>query len=193
MTTVTTQSSMPSRKVLLADHAANGRSGIAQRLSEEGFRVVLAQSHSGAIEAVRRHEIAFALVDLKFEDGDGFDIISTIADLHPACRTVVYTSFCNIATTVRAVKMGASDVLPKPMDANCVICHLLERDFRTHNVLSTIKRPDAVRREHINEVYQSSGSNVTRAAERLSMHRRTLQRILKRAPAQGSVVRLSGF
>ncbi len=93
------------------------------------------------------------------------------------------TGHGSIATAVAAVKLGAHDVIAKPADAA-----LIEASLRSDgNVLppppAQPMSAERVRWEHIQRVYEQCGRNVSETARRLSMHRRTLQRILaKRAP-----------
>ena len=82
---------------------------------------------------------------------------------------------------VGAVKLGAVDYLAKPADADDVTTALLgnKKIELPENPMSA----DRVRWEHIQRIYELSDRNVSGAARRLGMHRRTLQRILrKRAP-----------
>ena len=98
-------------------------------------------------------------------------------------RVVVLTGFGNIATAVAAVKYGAIDYLPKPADADDIMAALLAAPGSSPSRRKSRCRPDRVRWEHIQRVYELCGHNVSQTARRLNMHRRTLQRILaKRSP-----------
>jgi two-component system response regulator RegA len=126
---------------------------------------------------------AYAVVDLRLEDGNGLDVIETLRERRPDCRIVVLTGYGAIATAVAAVKIGAIDYLSKPADADDVTNALLAKGevmpLPPENPMSA----DRVRWEHIQRVYEMCDRNVSETARRLSMHRRTLQRILaKRSP-----------
>jgi two-component system response regulator RegA len=126
---------------------------------------------------------AFAVVDLKLEDGNGLDVVETLHETRPQCRVVVLTGFGNIATAVAAVKFGALDYMPKPADADDVMGALLAPAGGKPNPPENPMSADRVRWEHIQRVYELCGHNVSETARRLNMHRRTLQRILaKRSP-----------
>ena len=131
----------------------------------------------------RRRRPAFAVVDMRLEDGNGLDVVAELAKVAPEARTIVLTGYGNIATAVSAVKLGAVDYLAKPADADDVTDALLappdEKAPPPENPMSA----DRVRWEHIQRVYELCNHNVSETARRLNMHRRTLQRILaKRAP-----------
>ncbi len=96
---------------------------------------------------------------------------------------MVLTGYGAIATAVAAVKIGATDYLSKPADANDVTAALLERGGTLPPPPENPMSADRVRWEHIQRVYEQCDRNVSETARRLSMHRRTLQRILaKRSP-----------
>ena len=89
----------------------------------------------------------------------------------------------SLAAYLSAVKIGATDYLAKPADANDVTCALLAQATDKPEPPENPMSADRVRWEHIQRVYELCDHNVSETARRLGMHRRTLQRILaKRAP-----------
>jgi two-component system response regulator RegA len=126
---------------------------------------------------------AYAVVDLRLEDGNGLDVVETLRAKRPDCRIVVLTGYGAIATAVAAVKIGATDYLSKPADANDITAALLTDDEEMPPPPENPMSADRVRWEHIQRVYELCDRNVSETARRLNMHRRTLQRILaKRSP-----------
>jgi two-component system response regulator RegA len=122
-------------------------------------------------------------VDLRLNDGNGLDVVEVLRSRRPDCRVVVLTGYGAIATAVAAVKIGATDYLSKPADADDVTNALLNRTGSKPIPLENPMSADRVRWEHIQRVYEMCERNVSETARRLSMHRRTLQRILaKRGP-----------
>jgi two-component system response regulator RegA len=120
---------------------------------------------------------------MRLEDGNGLDVIAALKRQRPDARAIILTGYGNIATAVTAVKAGAIDYLSKPADADDVLAALLAADGCKADPPENPMSADRVRWEHIQRVYELSGRNVSQTARRLSMHRRTLQRILaKRAP-----------
>ncbi len=93
------------------------------------------------------------------------------------------TGYGNIATAVAAIKAGAVDYLAKPTDADDIEAVLMAKGQPKPSPPSKPMSADRVRWEHIQRVYELCDRNVSEAARRLNMHRRTLQRILaKRSP-----------
>ncbi len=169
--------------LLLVDDDAAFLTRLERAMTKRGFTVRIASSVAQGLEAVAQHPPAYAVVDLRLEDGNGLDVVSALHQKRPDARAVVLTGYGNIATAVTAVKLGAVDYLSKPADADDVINALLatgeDRPEPPENPMSA----DRVRWEHIQRVYELCDRNVSETARRLNMHRRTLQRILaKRAP-----------
>ncbi|MEO6395561.1 MAG: ActR/PrrA/RegA family redox response regulator transcription factor, partial [Devosia sp.] len=133
--------------------------------------------------AIAAEPPAYAVVDLRLEDGNGLDVVDALHKKRPDARAVVLTGYGNIATAVTAVKLGAVDYLSKPADADDVINALLATGEVQPAPPDNPMSADRVRWEHIQRVYELCDRNVSETARRLNMHRRTLQRILaKRAP-----------
>ena len=126
---------------------------------------------------------AYAVVDLRLQDGNGLDVVEVLREKRPDSRVVVLTGYGAIATAVAAVKIGATDYLSKPADAKDIINALLATGEDLPPPPENPMSADRVRWEHIQRVYELCDRNVSETARRLNMHRRTLQRILaKRSP-----------
>ena len=110
-------------------------------------------------------------------------MVEVLREKRPESKIVVLTGYGAIATAVAAVKIGATDYLSKPADANDVMNALLAGDDELPPPPENPMSADRVRWEHIQRVYELCDRNVSETARRLNMHRRTLQRILaKRSP-----------
>ena len=184
MTDVATQIAALTEKTLLVlDDDAPLRTRLGRALESRGFEVTLVGSVAEAIEAVKAAPPAFAVLDLRLEDGNGLQVVETMQTLRPDARVVMLTGYGNIATAVAAVKAGAVDYLSKPADADDVARALLAAAGSSPPPPENPMSADRVRWEHIQRVYELCGHNISETARRLNMHRRTLQRILaKRAP-----------
>ncbi len=173
----------PQMTLLIVDDDKPFLQRLARAMETRGFAVETADTVADGIRKVEASPPAYAVVDMRLEDGNGLDVIELIRKRRPDSRMVVLTGYGNIATAVTAVKLGAVDYLAKPADADEVV-FALTRDptgkaVPPENPMSA----DRVRWEHIQRVYELCERNVSETARRLNMHRRTLQRILaKRAP-----------
>jgi two-component system, response regulator RegA len=175
---------LPEKTVLVMDDDAPLRTRLGRALEQRGFEVTLVGSVSEAMDTVKAKPPAFAVLDMRLDDGNGLQVCETIQSVRPDARVIMLTGYGNIATAVAAVKAGAVDYLPKPADADDVARALLAaREGSAPPPPENPMSADRVRWEHIQRVYELCNHNISETARRLNMHRRTLQRILaKRAP-----------
>jgi two-component system, response regulator RegA len=156
---------------------------LARAMEKRGFAVEAVETVAAGKAIATARPPAYAVIDLRLEDGNGLDVVEVLRERRPDAKIVVLTGYGAIATAVAAVKIGATDYLSKPADANDVTAALLSsgggRPPPPENPMSA----DRVRWEHIQRVFELCDRNVSETARRLNMHRRTLQRILaKRSP-----------
>jgi two-component system response regulator RegA len=197
-------SALADKSLLVLDDDAPLRTRLGRALEQRGFEPTLVGSVSEALAAVRAHAPAFAVLDMRLEDGTGLKVVEAVRDARPDAKIIMLTGYGNIATAVAAVKAGAVNYLAKPADADDVVKALmavavdyLSKPADADDVArALLARGDAapappenpmsadrVRWEHIQRIYELCNHNVSETARRLNMHRRTLQRILaKRAP-----------
>jgi two-component system response regulator RegA len=175
---------MPSdRSLLIVEDDKSFLQRLARAMEGRGFNVTTAESVADGLTQLETASPAFAVVDMRLEDGNGLDVISALKRRRPDARAIILTGYGNIATAVNAVKLGAVDYLSKPVDADDVVAALLALDGRKAEPPENPMSADRVRWEHIQRIYELCGRNVSETARRLNMHRRTLQLILaKRAP-----------
>jgi two-component system response regulator RegA len=156
---------------------------LARALSTRGFTARAATSVAEALEAIKTAPPAFAVVDLRLGDGSGLDVIHALTAKRADARGVILTGYGAIASAVMAVKIGAFDYLAKPVNADEVVVALMAGRLDIPVAQEPLMSAARVRWEHIQRVFEDNGRNVSETARKLSMHRRTLQRILaKRAP-----------
>lgn len=169
--------------LLLVDDDESFIRRLAKAMERRGFEPMTALTVTEGKEIATARAPAYAVVDLRLEDGNGLDVVETLRAARPDARIVVLTGYGAIATAVVAVKVGATDYLSKPADADDVTAALLATGDDLPPPSDHPMSADRVRWEHIQRVYEQCDRNVSETARRLSMHRRTLQRILaKRSP-----------
>ena len=173
----------PDPSLLLVDDDEPFLKRLARAMEKRGFAVETADSVAGGRAQAQRGAPAYAVIDLRLGDGNGLDVVETIRAKREDARIVVLTGYGAIATAVAAVKIGATDYLSKPADANQITAALLSDGEDLPPPPENPMSADRVRWEHIQRIYEQCDRNVSETARRLSMHRRTLQRILsKRSP-----------
>lgn len=173
----------PDPSLLLVDDDEAFVRRLAKAMEKRGFSVETAQSVAEGKTIAMARPPAYAVVDLRLEDGNGLDVVEALRARRPESRIVVLTGYGAIATAVAAVKIGATDYMAKPADATDVTNALLATQDELPPPPENPMSADRVRWEHIQRVYELCDRNVSETARRLNMHRRTLQRILaKRSP-----------
>ena len=90
------------------------RERLTTSFQRKDFTVTAAASKKEALDVLSGNNFNYAIVDLRLGDGSGLDVIKVIKEQNPECRTVMLTSYGNIATAVSSVKLGADDYLTKP-------------------------------------------------------------------------------
>jgi len=169
--------------LLILDDDGPFRNRLGRALTSRGFEITAVETVAEAKEIAKANPPAFAVLDMRLEDGNGLDVVDALHESRADCKMVMLTGYGNLATAVAAVKAGAVDYLAKPADADDVCKALLAPRGEAPQPPENPMSADRVRWEHIQRVYELCGKNVSETARRLNMHRRTLQRILaKRAP-----------
>jgi two-component system response regulator RegA len=158
------------------------RSRLVRAFVERGF---VAQGAASAAEAHRLSEEApeYAVVDLRIGDESGLTVIKSLLAKDPATRVVMLTGYGSIATAVEAMRLGALHYLTKPADADEILTALQRGEASATPAVPD--EPLSLARaewEHINSVLVSVSGNISEAARRLGLHRRSLQRKLAKYP-----------
>ena len=177
------------QRLLLVDDDETFRERLGRALRERAYDVVTASSHATAMDAARAHPPAFAVVDLKMPGPSGLELVKDLHALDPQTRIVVLTGYGNIASAVDAIHRGAHDYLSKPADADEIIAALLGQKAASGAAGSAraaiAEPPPSLARaewEHMTRILADVGGNVSEAARRLGITRRTLQLKLKKDP-----------
>ena len=171
------------KSLLIVDDDNPLRDRLSRAMEKKGFRVSQAESVKQGINQAINSPPAFAVVDLRLNDGNGLEVVKKIQEIKKNSRIVLLTGYGNIPTAVAAVKAGAIDYIPKPADADDVENALLASPETKAKPPENPMSADRVKWEHIHRVFELCNRNVSETARRLKMHRRTLQRILsKRSP-----------
>ncbi len=171
------------KSLLIVDDDNPFRERLARAMEKKGFVVTQAESVKKGIDSLKLTKPAFAVVDLRLNDGNGLEVVKEIQNLNTHSRIIMLTGYGNIPTAVAAIKHGAIDYLAKPADADDVEKALLADPKSKAQPPENPMTADRVKWEHIHRVFELCNRNVSETARRLKMHRRTLQRILsKRSP-----------
>jgi two-component system response regulator RegA len=166
--------------VLVVDDDEVFRTRLGRALGERGFAVTLAASVAEAL-AMAEEAPEFAVVDLRMPGQSGMELLKALKAKDPNTRVVMLTGYGSIPTAIEATKLGAAGYLTKPADADDVVKALLGEQVTN---VAARETPTLARAEweYIHRVLADCGDNISEAARRLGIHRRSLQRKLQKYP-----------
>jgi two-component system, response regulator RegA len=173
---------MIAASVLLVDDDGVLRERLARALRDRGYEVRTAASYEAAVAVANNDSPELAVVDLRMPGRSGLEVLRELLRIDPSTRVVVLTGYGSIATAVEAMRLGAVHYLAKPADADDLVA-AFTRDEQAP-VEHTFAAPSLARAEweHIQRVLSDCAGNVSEAARRLGVHRRSLQRKLTKHP-----------
>jgi len=173
------------RTLLIVEDDDRLRTRLARALAERGFKTREAGDVTSAVAAAREDSPEYVLVDLRVPGGSGLDVIREVKSIDPATTVVVLTGYGSIATAVEAVQLGAAEYLTKPADVDRIVAALTRTPPSGAGGGDGAEQVPSLARvewEHINRVLADADGNISKAARRLGIHRRSLQRKLERFP-----------
>lgn len=171
--------------ILLVDDDHVFRLRLARAFEERGYDVSTAGDYDEAMAVARQESPEFAVVDLRMPGRSGLELVRALQDIDPSTKIVVLTGYGSIATAIDAIRLGATYYLPKPADTDDIVAAFARGEA------PPLEPPDAdyqapslarAEWEHINRVLSDCGGNISEAARRLGIHRRSLQRKLQKYP-----------
>ena len=171
--------------VLVVDDDDTFRVRLARALEDRGFEVVAARGYAEAMDAARQQPPELAAVDLRMPGRSGLELVEALKALDPETRIVVLTGYGSIATAIEALRLGATHYLTKPVDADDVVAAFHKGEGEPRAPVQDFAAPSLARVEweHIQRVLTDCDGNVSEAARRLRIHRRSLQRKLQKPPS----------
>jgi two-component system response regulator RegA len=167
--------------LLLVDDDAVFRQRLAKALASRGIEVRVAGNGTEALVLAGEECPEWALVDLRMPGGSGLDVVKALKAMDPATDIVVLTGYGSIATALEAVRLGARHYLTKPADVDEILAAFTGgRPQPADTDPAGTPSLDLVEWEHLQRVLADCGGNLSEAARRLGMHRRSLQRKVER-------------
>ena len=170
--------------ILLVDDDEVFRGRMARALADRGHEVRTARSADEALALAQAESPEYAVVDLKMPGKGGLQLLTELKALDPGTEVLVLTGYGSIPTALEAVRRGAQNYLAKPLDADELLAAMGRVAGEPAVVPEAAATPTLARAEweHIQRVLADSEGNVSEAARRLGLHRKTLQRKLHKYP-----------
>ncbi len=172
--------------LLLVDDDAVYRERLAKAIASRGYEVFTAASAEEGMALAEIESPEFAVLDMRMPGKSGLELLRRLVAIDPTTRVLLLTGYGSIATALEAVRLGAVHYLTKPVDVDDILdaFYPKEQAFETAVDLETPSLA-RVEWEHIQRVLHDCDGNLSEAARRLGMHRRSLQRkASRRRPAK---------
>lgn len=169
--------------LLLVDDDDAFRRALGGAMRRRGFAVSLAANAIEAEALAKDQVFEYALVDVRMPGKSGIELCAALRAIDEGTRIVVLTGYGTIANAVSAMRAGAVDYLMKPVDAAACEKALLGVSVpEAAPDDDEVPSLDRVEYEYLQRVVADCGGNISEAARRLRMHRRSLQRKISRLP-----------
>lgn len=170
---------MMAHKLLIIEDDAVFARTLARSFERRGYAVQMLNGPEEVEATARAFAPTRAVVDLRLGGSSGLVCVKQLHDLDPTMRIVVLTGFASISTAVEAVKLGATNYLMKPANTDDIEAAFDRVDGDVDTELKA--RPTSIKTlewEHIHQTLADTNYNLSEAARRLGLHRRTLARKL---------------
>lgn len=166
-------------RLLIVDDDPVFQRSLQRAMERRNFVVDTAATVEEARALIEQRDYEYATIDLRVGDGNGLDLLEFAGRTQPDMRCVILTAYGNVPTAVSATKLGACDYLAKPADASLIEASL-RGTVRPLKQGQTFPRPEIQEFRYLLALYEQHGRNMSETARAAGMHRRTLQRILRR-------------
>ena len=104
-----------SLNILLAHDEEIVHKTIAGYLRDSGHHVDKVYDAHAALRAIQKRDYDMALVDIRISGMDDLFLFTRLREIRPEMPVIIITENCNMDMMVRALRLGATDFLTKPV------------------------------------------------------------------------------
>lgn len=178
---------MDNASLIIIDDDTSYRSVLQRRLTQKtDFSVAAFASTEEALNAPKSSHCHGIILDMMLADESGLDAIAQLKQHFDPSHLIMLTGYASIATTVEAMRRGATDYLAKPVALNTLLQRLIPtQGFAASDSSESTLTPAQLEWEHIQRTLLDHQGNISATAKALGMHRRTLQRKLQKMSPRG--------
>ncbi|WOH81454.1 response regulator transcription factor [Bradyrhizobium sp. BEA-2-5] len=174
------------RQLLIVEDDAGFARTLKRSFERRGYDVAVSASLDEVRQLLEQQSPGYAVVDLKLAGGaSGLACVEALHAHDPEMLIVVLTGFASISTAVEAIKLGACHYLAKPSNTDDIEAAFNKAEGNAEVALDA--RPTSIKTlewERIHQTLIETEFNISEAARRLGMHRRTLARKLEKRPVK---------
>lgn len=166
--------------LLILDDDVEHVSVLAQGFQARGFAIAPSITVAQAMERIDLLRPDAAVLELVIGRDNGLDVLEYLRKACPNSRAIILTGYGDLSTAVSAVKLGAVDYLTKPASLDEIHAALHATATARSPLPAKITPPKQAQFDHILQFLRRNDYKLAPTARQLGMHRRTLQRILRR-------------
>lgn len=175
--------------LLIVDDDRPFREALAAAFTRRGYEVRAVANADEALALCAEWIPERAVLDVRMPGLSGLELLRALKRIDPNTEIVLLTGYGSIPSAVEAVRAGATNYLTKPAEPDEIEAAFRSdirdvREVRMDAVSGETPSLDRANWEHIQRVLADCGGNISEAARRLGLHRRTLQRKLQKMPAK---------
>lgn len=172
------------QSVLIIDDDEVFRTRLGRAFFSRDWESLLAATVAEGVALATEHAPDLAIIDLRIGDENGLDIIRKLRSMDSTMYLIMLTGWGSIATAIEAVRGGADHYLSKPVDADQILAiyNAPEKSAANSSIVADVPSLARVEWEHIQRVLTNCEGNISLAAKKLGLHRRSLQRKLSKYP-----------
>jgi two-component system nitrogen regulation response regulator NtrX len=108
-------------RILVIDDEEGVRSSLKMILEYDGYDVMLAATGEEGVKLLDRETPDLVFLDIKMPGMDGLEVLQKLQHLVETTPIVVISGHADMATAVKATKLGAFDFMPKPLEQDRVL------------------------------------------------------------------------
>ncbi|AWB68856.1 two-component system response regulator [Saccharobesus litoralis] len=178
---------MTEKKLLLLEDDEVYANVLSRQLTRKGYQVTHLATATDLVATCELLKPNILLLDMNLGQSSSLPYIAEVRRLLPKAKIIIVTGFASISSTVTAIKAGADNYLPKPIDLALLLNEIesvkvVEQSNDTLAYSEQRLSPERLEWEYIQKVLAENDGNISITARQLNMHRRTLQRKLSKKP-----------
>lgn len=102
--------------ILIVDDEKDIRKTLSLYLEMDGYKTITASGAREAIQLIQGEVVDFIISDVQMPDGDGIELLTHIRKTNPVIPVIVLVTGQTQLTKEEAIKLGANDLLMKPIN-----------------------------------------------------------------------------
>ena len=107
-----------SARILIVDDEPSSLELLEVYLKEQGYEVQCATTGKECLDSVTSFRPEILILDIRLPDSDGLEILKCLKEGGTTAHVIIVTAFHDMATTIKAMKLGAFEYIPKPIDVD---------------------------------------------------------------------------